>query len=819
MSMPNMKLKNNQEILEKIKVLKENYLAEWNPVDGDAGWAIAQSFAEMGGGVNEKLQELPHKLFISYLDALGFSQSEALLATAPVTFKLTKGFKNSVVIPEKTEVLTEEKVSYETDNTFTATSAKLSALVCVNTLKNSVSDFSTKLLNEESMRLFDTQSQEQYLYFGDDNLFNIHRVLGDTNAYIEYMVPNIENYKWEYWGESELGGEAEWMKFESKGQRLNKKEAFKTIKKSINGVESYWIRIVLLKPNKEQVIDYSMTYRSRSGIDALYYNSQPLNPRKVIYPFGATPQKGDTFYIASSEAFSKKSAVCGIAMENISCSAEKNGNIKLKQMGSLASGFVSFEYYNGSAWKKLILKKNAEETDWVQSGINVIFDIPLDMSEVNINGDMNFWIRVKLVESNFGTYGYDNIEKKVTQLFSPPSTKKIDIYVSLKKQVPMYVFREAHESFTNLLTSDDKPYLWLEDSLEYKHLLYFGFDKAFGEGLISMLLCIAKSVDDTRLLECSAYSEDGWNSLALKDETDALLKSGLWSFVAPLKQKALDKFGKDLYWLRIGFKEEVEPVELSSIYMNSVMVTQSKTLGGKVGNVEAGFINKLSSSVAYVDKVVNHKAATGGADEQSIETLMDYAPKRIKHRYKAVSSDDFDALVKESSSSIAKVRTISQSGAVKLFIMPFSKEKKPLVSDGLKKRVQEYIEFRAPATAKIYVLEPNYKGIDVKLEVVVDDWSLASTLKNKIQEKLDEFLHPISGRDDSKGWLFGEVPTLSDILTLLAKFDGILYVKGAEIVMDGTLLYDLNGEPKVEIGADVMIYSANHTIKIVAGGR
>ncbi len=918
MNTPDMHLKDTQEVLQTIETLKHNYLKQWKPEDGESGWAIAQVFAEMAGSLNATMEKVPNKLFLSYLNALNFTQKAPLFATVPVTFTLTKGFKHSVVIPERTELSTKDKVVFETDESFTATSAKLSAIVCVDPQSNSVDDFSSRIETDEVITLFENKQDQQYLYFGDDALFNIHRVSGDTNAYIDYIVPSIECDAWQYFGKSELDKEAHWVDFERSGEHLNKNKSYATVKKEINGVETYWIRAVLKRPQKEQSNQYAVEYKSCSGIDGLYYNAQPLNPRKVIYPFGKKPHEQDTFYIASSEAFSKKGALCGIAFDGVYCSYENTGNVRLYRKHAVY-GSVSFEYYNGQAWKKLSMQKDIDKST-LNMAVDPVFYIPHDISEVAVNGDKNFWIRLKLIEHTYGGYTYNKKKNKLEENFTEPSFKKIDIYVKSKVQTPHHVLRYAHKSYTDLLTSSDNlPYSWVDEILSQERSLYLGFDKAFDEGLISMLIRVENSGEQINTSNYFYYDNNTWQKLLVKDKSNGFAKSALLSFVAPLHQEALRKFDKELYWLKISFDHDIDPIQLQGLYLNSVMATQCKSVekkllgssdgsafqsfflqeapainpsvwvreatlpntqnyyedeygegywvewqevsslseerynqrvysfdthsatvsfadgkkgmippiaknnilisyklgGGSAGNVEAGKINKIVSSLAYVDKVTNFESAMGGADEQSIESLIEKAPKRIKHHYSAVTEDDFNTLVKEASSSVAKVRTMMRPGEIDLVIIPHSKVKKPLSSLALKKEVLEYIESRTSPTAKINVVDPKYSQVDVKLSIVVSDWSLASTLKNTIHEALDRFLHPLEGGVDGQGWSFGSVANLSDIFHLLGEYEGISYIESAAVILNGELLYDMDGEATSKISNDVMLYSGDHLVEIV----
>lgn len=957
MKTPYINKQTKQQLLQKIEELGKNFLPQWKPSEDDPGWAIAQTFTDMHTAIDTELNRVPEKLFLSYLNQLGFRQTHPLSAKAPVTFFLNKKFKGNVLIEQKTEVQTEDKVSFEVDNNFTAQSSKLTALIYTDSINDNIVDISEQMLQQETITLFEKKETFQYLYFGDDNLFNFHSENGDDNAYVNLVVSNIETVKWQYWGKSKTSKEGGWIDFEETNKKhlikqeikptlqggksnisigtqlvgyeetnekyLNKHKMNPTQLKEINGITSYWIRAVLSPPKKEQVSDYKIGCKIRSGIDALYYNTQPICPEKTIHPFGLKPQEQDIFYIASNEAFSKKGALCGIYMSQISCTPQEDGNVGLQfydsEKESYYSGLVSFQYFNGKAWKNLIIKPEIKNAEWVNNGVNVSFKIPQDLQKATVNGDNNFWIRLQLISSKFGHYYYD--DDQIKEDFHAPSFKNLDIYIDSPARETQYILHEAHNTFTNMIENTyEKPYSWLEES--HNNTLYLGFDKSFSDGLISMLMSLESNPNVNYLSNYSVYTDDGWQNLVVKDDSYGLMKSGICSFTLKNKQQVLEKFSYERYWLKVEFvtadDSGLQPIRLNGIYLNSVMATQTKSIEkkhlgisngsvfqsfklehspvinvkiwikeayipndapyyidefnegywvewkevknfsaqtydkrvycvdshsgiikfadiktgrippiskdsilvsyqlseGVKGNVAKNSITKLNSSIAYVDKINNFESASGGANEQSIESLINAAPKQIRHHYQAVTKDDFEALVYEASSNIAKSHVYTSAGIVNISIIPFDKAKRPLGSQGLKELIYHYIKKRTAATIKIFVEEPEYVPISLELHIIVDDWNLISTLKNSLQLKIDTFLHPLNGGLSNQGWSFGEVPTLAHIFKLLHNTEGITYIKSAEVRMNNKILYDINGQKQLEINKEIMIFSGQHSINI-----
>lgn len=69
--------------------------------------------------------------------------------------------------------------------------------------------------------------------------------------------------------------------------------------------------------------------------------------------------------------------------------------------------------------------------------------------------------------------------------------------------------------------------------------------------------------------------------------------------------------------------------------------------GGAGGNGGANKITSLESSVPFVDSVTNLRPATGGQDQETVDHAKLRAPESIRSRSRAVTSEDFEFLAKQ----------------------------------------------------------------------------------------------------------------------------------------------------------------------------
>jgi hypothetical protein len=78
--------------------------------------------------------------------------------------------------------------------------------------------------------------------------------------------------------------------------------------------------------------------------------------------------------------------------------------------------------------------------------------------------------------------------------------------------------------------------------------------------------------------------------------------------------------------------------------IDNIRAFKYRTGGGLVGNLDAGAINTLATSVEGVDSVFNPTATGGGSDTADTTAMLTIGPRQISHRDRAVSPEDFEHL-------------------------------------------------------------------------------------------------------------------------------------------------------------------------------
>ncbi len=239
-----------------------------------------------------------------------------------------------------------------------------------------------------------------------------------------------------------------------------------------------------------------------------------------------------------------------------------------------------------------------------------------------------------------------------------------------------------------------------------------------------------------------------------------------------------------------GLSGMIPPVGSGNIRLASY-----RTGGGAAGNKPAGAITQLKTTVPYVEKVNNYVAAMGGADAEALESLIERAPRTIRHRDRAVTVEDFEDLAMLASPEVARARAVPLynlaidppgtriiPGTVSLIIVPRLTDARPTPGLELIKRVREFIEARQTPVADLIVVGPQYMRVQVEVEIGLASLEGASSVELAVAQALARFLHPLTGGLDGKGWDFGRKPHKSDVYALIEGIPGVDHVRALNVI-------------------------------------
>lgn len=246
-----------------------------------------------------------------------------------------------------------------------------------------------------------------------------------------------------------------------------------------------------------------------------------------------------------------------------------------------------------------------------------------------------------------------------------------------------------------------------------------------------------------------------------------------------------------------------------------------KSGGGADGNVGAKAISQLLGAISGVQAVFNARPAEGGADRETLEAFRLRAPSSVRHRGRALTGGDYEAMVREASAAVAVVKAIPNRnpigrtlpGWLTIFIIPESKEPRPYPTRGLRDDVLTYLAERAPAGlaagGRIYVTGPTYYPIDIAATLVPVIDSQAGTVETRARAALSDFLHPLHGGPAGQGWDFGRGLYLSDIATVLESVPGLKHAESIQLLVNNEVRGDFAPVP-----VDRILVAGSITLKL-----
>ncbi len=590
-----------EAILKEARALAPFYTPEWAATEETgAGAALLHIFAKLYEGLIRRLNDVPQKQFLAFLDMLGLKLLPAQPARAPLTFFLSSGAKEPVEIPARTQGTATsaeggDPLIFETEKAILATPAKLTAVFSVIPAQDHLFDHSTDLLGSATAELFadaGKNRQEHSLYLGHKDLFNVK-----SPVHIELLISPFINtlekkfrlLTWEYYrGEKEETHDGkkvkipDWGKLDLVSIKQEKSGLVLGLKKDnldeimpveIQSMQSRWIRCRVPPTQIQTVQDIELDKIQVKVIplpaekipvvgvlpDAAFHNDVSidfgtLQELKSFYPFGQRPRLFDTFYLASQEAFSKKGAPITLHVNNSRQPAKQEPEPTL-----------SWEYWDGKGWQALRLTTDSTNR-FLNPGQNTItFTVPEQMETVEINGQENYWIRVRLINEDYGREVFF-VNRETGEVTSNPQFTSPLITLAIHYE-PAAAFLDHCLTFNNQEYADQtessktdlkrfKPFLAMDDEHQ---ALYLGFDQAPLKGPISIFFSLEEQeyTEENRpriiweyFRQRTEEEEGEWTRLAVTDGTNNLTESGTVEFIGPSDFALLTRFGQPLYWIR-----------------------------------------------------------------------------------------------------------------------------------------------------------------------------------------------------------------------------------------------------------------------------
>jgi len=222
-----------------------------------------------------------------------------------------------------------------------------------------------------------------------------------------------------------------------------------------------------------------------------------------------------------------------------------------------------------------------------------------------------------------------------------------------------------------------------------------------------------------------------------------------------------------------------------------VLVTSYRYGGGRRGNVGAGALRILKTTIPFVASVQNLEAATGGVDAETVANAKLRGPLSLRSGERAVTAGDFERLTAEAAPDVARARCLppAQPGqAVRLLVVPrvevepeaLTRRHLALPTE-LVERISAYLDERRMLATSLEIGAPAYQGVTVVARIFGAPSVRPERLRERALAALYRYVNPLVGGPLGTGWPFETDLNAFEVFRLLASLDGVTGVRDVEL--------------------------------------
>jgi hypothetical protein len=407
-----------EEIVEQIEALAQQF-TDWKPAPQgkiDAGRALIRIFGKMLKLVSDRVNQIPEKNFLAFLDLLGGKLTPPQPAKVPLTFYLAEGSPVDAVVPAYIQVSapptedSDAEIVFETTRELIVTTAQLQAAFVREPSQDKYNDISDIRYSEQQDKTFFAFLGDRFiphsLYLTCPEIFTLPDltefkliITTDNASELEKLPLN-----WSSWDGDQWLTQTNPINDQSNITFTNL-----TIPSAseIQGKTAKWLQAKLTNissdiPKISNIQGQVTVTQSNLIPEICLFNSTPLDLSKDFYPFGEQPEINDTFYIALHDKFIKPNTTITI-------------DIKLSHIPvNINKLRITWEVGNGQVWQEI--SDQNDQLKWttnpspIQFTEQKIIQAKLEFpnqenipSPSTVNGETRYWIRARITQGNYGT--------------------------------------------------------------------------------------------------------------------------------------------------------------------------------------------------------------------------------------------------------------------------------------------------------------------------------------------------------------------------------------------------------------------------------
>ena len=657
MNRPLLDPRSPEAIREQVRALARSYTPEWRyeGTENDPGAALAELFDEMYSQSVNRLNALPEKLYIEFLNTIGFQEPGPKSAGGTVRFLAQENATEPFTVPAGTQLFTPdetgENIVFETERTIQVTPAALSDIFFVDGEADSIRRLD---LSERPQRLFEPSGEElqrhRFTVAENDVLLldcpaRIRLTVRPEDGHLEEAAQALasEELKWTF----RHGGED--VPFDAvraeKGTLILEKNSPLAPEADEDG------RICISctgRPGAEVRVDaMEISSEPLAPCDArsLYNGDVPITLAEGGYCFGRRPVVYNMFYLSSDTALTKRGADVllhldlGFVVDEPERDTERydftqpiinKQSAVEKKPDDVAVTTVLWEYFNGLGWKNLTVTGDKNPFSSQRDGaLEVRFRVPEDIEATEVNADAGYFIRVRVVDiSN----PYSTFQRWIV-----PFVKGASFRWSYEAQrKPVYCASENNGRQHSLADADHVTHLMfpaLTPMPPERGAMYFRFSASPHAMPLSLRFQIEGRARMSGQLLWDYWNGKDFEPIRTVDQTERLLHSGEMFLFLPERLPEAELFGAEGCWLRMSrsaVENGVMPA-LASVTVNAVSASQRQRETDQIFDTEIYEAGKriylLNLPVQECRVWIDERAAISDAE---LERLKTEAPSRLR---------------------------------------------------------------------------------------------------------------------------------------------------------------------------------------------
>jgi predicted phage baseplate assembly protein len=229
--------------------------------------------------------------------------------------------------------------------------------------------------------------------------------------------------------------------------------------------------------------------------------------------------------------------------------------------------------------------------------------------------------------------------------------------------------------------------------------------------------------------------------------------------------------------------------------------------GGEAGNLQAATLKAVSATTVTGESVGSRFVVaqplplTGGAEAEALVEAEKRIPGRLRHRERAVTSDDYRALAFEAPGiSIGRVEILPRfkpqqrhdniPGVVTVMSLParpIAPAPNPRSDRPFLESLHAWLDARRPLGTEFYVIGCEYVPVAVSVAVSVAETAQPETTLQAVKDALVRVLWPMGGGGfDQGGWPLGRALSNRELAVEVARVAGVREVAGLNLFTRST---------------------------------